>query len=134
VAGPEGALDEVAEPLASGGRLLRWRAEPGARLELPLPVERAGRHALSLVARHAPAGGSLRLFLDGRPLRLADAGGSAAARPGDEVLPLRAAHGRRILSLRMEPVPLEAGTRTLVLEAAALGDFAFDYLWLQPER
>ncbi len=129
VLGYEEELVAAAEPLASRGRVQVWRAAAGARLPLDLELPEAGEYAFHLVARHSPEGGGLRLLLDGQPLPLADAGGSAAVRPGADVVPLRTTHGRRLLDLGFGPVAAGAGRHRLELECAEAGDLAFDYLW-----
>ncbi|WP_165228389.1 glycoside hydrolase family 172 protein [Aquisphaera insulae] len=90
----------------SGDDQLWWRpAEAGARLELEIPVEKAGTYALSAAFTKACDYGIFELTLDGKPLREIDLYaakpnvlhtgavplGTAALEPGNHVLAAKAA-------------------------------------------
>ncbi len=64
-----GAPIRVADPNASGGRLLLLpAATAGASLTLRLTVPRSGRYAVAVRCRQSPHGPTLALSLDGQPL------------------------------------------------------------------
>jgi len=55
-------------PMWSGGKQLLCRAEEGGFVEFSLPVRKAGRYRLCLLATAAPDSGVVRASLDGKPL------------------------------------------------------------------
>jgi hypothetical protein len=109
-------------PLATQLQVTRWQAEKGARLKLRVPVEKAGRLALHLVAAHRPDGATVRALWEGKAMRTeADA----------EAVRLWAAHRPRVLNIHFKPVQAEAGLRELELECLEPGVVGLDYLWVK---
>jgi type 1 glutamine amidotransferase len=119
-----GRLETAEMPLATQHRITHWHAERGGRLKLSLPVERAGRVGIRLVALHRPDGAKVRVVLDGQPLPLA-AGGS-------EIL-LRSAHAPRVLNVPLKPVELTAASHEIELECLEPGVVGLDYVWVKSE-
>lgn len=122
---------EAVQPGSSRGRLVTWSAIKGDCLGYTLSVKEAGKYALNIVAAHWPESRSLRILLDGRPLVVEHLGGAVEGKRGEEVLVLRSAHARRLLSTAFRPVPLKAGDHHLVLECVEPGRFGLDYLWIR---
>jgi hypothetical protein len=117
-------LESAPERLATRLKTDLWHAEKGGRLKLTLPVEKAGRLGLHLVAIHRPEGATVRLLLDGQPLAAAD---------GKTEIPLRTRHVPRDLNVHFKPVPVAAGNRSLVLECVEPGPVGLDYFWIKTE-
>jgi hypothetical protein len=142
-----GALEaEALEPIAiGGGRLSRedmrgfdgdwsdgtqlaWRgAEPGDRLELPLPVPSAGRYRVRVVLTHAPDHAMLLLRVAGQPI--------------DRVIDLHDLRARPGVPLDLGTFDLPAGRSSWTLEltgrnARARPEYSvgIDYLLLEPIR
>jgi len=126
---PGAALDD--EPLASRGRVLAWTARAGERMTVPFAVDVAGRYRMNLVARNRQDGGAVRLWIDGEPLDLTDAGGGEAATGAERVTLVTRHAVTRMLSLGWEEVALEAGSHVMEVECLEEGAIAFDYLWLK---
>lgn len=111
-------------PLATRLKVLHWPAAKGEKMSWRLPVAKAGKQTLHLVAVHAPGGAEVRLLLNGKPVLL---GG------GGDVAALRAAPNPRVLNVHYQPVDLPAGEASLALECVTAGAVDLDYLWLKPE-
>jgi hypothetical protein len=109
-------------PLATHLQVLLWAADKGGKLKLNLPVDKDGRTAIHLVALHRPDGGTVRAFLDGKPLPVDG---------GAETVSLRSAHAPRVLNVNFKPVDLKAGTRELTLECVEPGPVGLDYFWVK---
>ena len=120
----KGRLESVPFPLATQLRVTQWRAEKGDRLKLTVPVEKAGKTALHLVAVHQPGGAVVRAFLDGKPL-LNGSGGEPVA--------LVSSHAPRVLNVNFKSMELEAGAHELALECLEPGTVGLDYLWVRSE-
>jgi len=119
-----GALETVPFPLATQLRLALWRAAKGDKLKLSLPVEKAGRATLHLVALHRPDGATVRLLLDGSPL---------VTSSGAEQVRLQSDFAPRVLNVNLKPMTLQEGTRELMIECVDAGVVGLDYLWLKTE-
>jgi hypothetical protein len=117
-----GRVEMVACPLATQLQIAQWQAEKGAKLTFTLPIQKAGRTSLHLVAVHRPDGGSVRVFLDGKPL---------PATSGAEEVPLQSTFAPRVLNVHFDPVDLAAGPHEIVLECVASGPVGLDYVWLK---
>jgi len=119
-----GTLKTVPFPLATQLRIALWQAAKGDKLKLSLPVEKAGRAAIHLVAVHQPDGATVRVLLDGSPL---------VARDGAEQIRLQSDHAPRVLNVNLKPVNLQAGSRELMIECVDAGVVGLDYLWIKAE-
>ena len=117
-----GQVETVPDPLATQLQVVLWHAEKGGRLKLNLPVGQDGRASIHLVAVHRPDGATVRVLLDGTPLRVEG---------GAEVVRLRTAHASRVLNVHFEPVDLKAGSREMVLECVEPGPVGLDYVWVK---
>ena len=117
-----GRLETVAFPLATQLQIAQWHADKGAKLKFTLPVEKAGRKSLHLVAVHRPDGASVRVRLDGQLLPAAG---------GAEEVALRSAHAPRVLNVHFVPVELTAGPHVVELECVAPGLVGLDYVWVK---
>jgi hypothetical protein len=112
----------VPEPLATQLQVLLWHAEKGGQLKLKLPIEKQGRASIRLVALHRPDGGTVRVLLDGKPLKVAD---------GSDVVRLRSQHAPRVLNVHFEPADLQTGSREITIECVEPGAVGLDYVWLK---
>jgi hypothetical protein len=118
-----GRLGMAASAVATQLEVLRWEAEKGARLELAVPVAKAGRQGLHWVAVHRPTGAVVR----------ASWGGQALTTAGGEAVRLRSGSGSRALNVNFRPVELAAGPQVLVLECVEAGEVDLDYVWVKGE-
>jgi hypothetical protein len=119
-----GQVETLPFPLATQLEVLSWRPQKGDALKLSLPVEKAGRLGLRLVAVHRAEGATVRAMLDGTPLTLGD---------GTDVVSLRSAFAPRVLNVHFKPVELKEGPHQLVLECLSPGHVGLDYVWIKPE-
>jgi hypothetical protein len=119
-----GTLKTVSFPLAAQLRIALWQAAKGDKLRLSLPVEKASRATLHLVAVHRPDGATVRVLLDGSPLVAGD---------GAEDIRLQSDYAPRLLNVNLKPVNLQAGSRELMIECVDAGVVGLDYLWIKGE-
>ncbi len=119
-----GTLRTVPFPLATQLRIALWEAARGDRLRLSLPVEKAARASIRLVAVHRPDGATVRVLLDGSPVTTHD---------GTEQIRLQSEHAPRVLNVNLKPVNLQAGSHELIIECVEAGVFGLDYLWIKGE-
>ena len=119
-----GQIETVPFPLATQLQVALWHAGTGGRLKLNLPVGKDGRASIHWVAVHRPDGATVRVLLDGQPLRVEG---------GAEVVRLRTAHVPRVLNVHFEPVDLKAGSREMVLECVEPGPVGLDYVWVKSQ-
>jgi hypothetical protein len=117
-----GRLETVPFPLATQLQIAQWQAERGGKLKITLPVEKAGRTSIHLVAVHRPEGARVRVFLDGKPLPNGD---------GKADVLLRSAFAPRVLNVHFQPVNLKAGNHEMVLECVEPGAVGLDYIWVR---
>ncbi len=97
-------------------------------MDLQLLVEKAGPASIHVVALHRPDGAVVRVFVDGKPLRVEEDKVEAA---------LRSAHAARILNVHLKAENLAAGPHTLTVHCAEPGVVGLDYIWVRnesPER
>jgi len=120
-----GSVETAPFPLATQLQVVLWQAEKGCRLKFSLPVEKDGPASIHLVAVHRPDGATVRVLLDGKPLRVVRVEGGA------EVVRLRTAHVPRVLNVHFEPVDLKAGSREIELECVEAGPVGLDYVWVK---
>jgi hypothetical protein len=116
-----GRLETMPFSLATQLQVALWHAEKGGKLKFNLPVEKAGRAAVHLVAVHRPDGALVEVLLDGKPL---------PSEGGAEEVALRSAHAPRVLNIHFKPVDLTAGPHEIVLECVESGTVGLDYLWV----
>jgi hypothetical protein len=119
-----GRLETAPCPLATQLQISLWHAEPGGKLEFSLPMEKACRASLHLVALHSPDGASVRLLLDGEPL---------PAESGQEEVALRSAYGPRVLNVHYRAADFSAASHKATLECTHAGAVGIDYLWVRDE-
>jgi len=119
-----GQIETVPFPLATQLQVALWHAGTGGRLKLNLPVGKDGRASIHWVAVHRPDGATVRVLLDGQPLRVEG---------GAEVVRLRTAHVPRVLNVHFEPVDLKTGSREMVLECVEPGPVGLDYVWVKSQ-
>ncbi len=119
-----GRVETVPCPLATQLQIARWQANQGDQLKIKLPVERAGRAAIHLVAVHRPDGATVQALLDGKPLPVAG---------GTEQIRLHSAHAPRVLNVNFQPVELEAGPHELSLKCVQAGSVGLDYVWVKKQ-
>jgi hypothetical protein len=117
-----GRTEYMPSRVATQLKLHLWRAEKKNCLKFNLPIEKDGRTSIHLVALHCPDGATVRVLLDGQPIRIA--GGADNVR-------LWSAHAPRVLNVHLEPVDLKAGSRELVLECVEAGPVGLDYVWVK---
>ena len=94
-------------------------------------MDKAGEFAVNIVAAHRPDGGTVRVLLDGKAIKVRNLGGAAFGQRDAEDLPLKSRHVERRLSTAFHPGKLEAGEHTLTIECKEPGSFGFDYLWVK---
>ena len=120
----KGRLETMPFPLATQLRVTQWRPEKGEKLRLTVPVEKAGKTALHLVAVHQPGGAVIRAALNGKPLPIDS---------GKEQVALVSSNAPRVLNVNFRPVDLQPGAQELVLECLEPGTVGLDYLWVRSE-
>lgn len=113
-------VEVAAEPLATRHRVVAWHAKAGEVLELDVPCSEPGVFALHLVAVHAPEGAQVRARI--------------GASDASDVIDLKTAHARRVLSVDLAPRQLDAGEHTLRLTCLRDGFVGLDYLWTRLEH
>jgi hypothetical protein len=119
-----GRLETVPFPLATQLRVAQWRPGKGDRIRLTLPVEKAGKTTLHLVAVHQPGGAVVRALLDAKPLTVGS---------GEDRIALVSSHAPRVLNVNFRPVDLRPGPHELILECLEGGIVGLDYLWVKSE-
>jgi hypothetical protein len=113
------------------GRMVSVQAGMDGRLRLKIPVEKAGKYGLNLVAAHRPDSGAVRVLLDGTALKTRNLGGAEGGKRGEETVTLKSSHVHRRLSTAFEPVQLEAGDHEVAIEMLEPGHYDFYYFWLK---
>ncbi len=122
---------DSAQPGASRGRLVTWRARPGDRLTVPLQIAEAGEYTVNLVAAHWPESGAVRVLLDGQALTVGNLGGAGEGVRNEADLRLHSSYHRRLLSTGFVRTALTAGRHELEIECTEAGTFGFDYVWVK---
>jgi hypothetical protein len=117
-------VETVPFPLATQLQVIHWQAAKGEKLKFNLPVEKDGPTAIHWVAIHRPDGATVRVFLDGKPLAVAD---------GAETVRLRSTYVPRDLNVHFKPVELKAGSHEMVLECVEPGPVDLDYVWVKTD-
>jgi hypothetical protein len=123
-AAEKGRLVTIPFPLATQLQVTQWSPLKGEKLKLAVPVEKAGKTALHLVAVHQQGGATVKACLDGKPLSIES---------GAEQVVLVSSYAPRVLNVNFKPVDLQPGDHELVLECLEPGTVGLDYLWVRSE-
>jgi hypothetical protein len=113
----------------AGGKLVQWNpGGPGETLEFRLRSP-GGRRAVVLTAALTPASGTVRLRIDGKPVKT-NGGGDAAD--------LYTPHQTMLRNFFWHPLDLSEGEHMITLESAGKGEesaggqIGIDFFWLIP--
>ena len=116
-----GAVETVPCAIATQLELVQWHAEKGAELKLRVPIAKAGRTTLHLVALHSPEGATLQATIGGKALVVGDK---------ESIVSLRSPHAQRVLNVAFLALDLPAGEQELVLKCVEPGVVGLDYCWI----
>ena len=116
-----GAVATVPCAIATQLELVQWHAEKGAELKLRVPIAKAGRTTLHLVALHSPEGATLQATIGGKALVVGDK---------ESIVSLRSPHAQRVLNVAFLALDLPAGEQELVLKCVEPGVVGLDYCWI----